>query len=232
MEKDHDLADDLLFRPGVLDALAAAGADAIDLFETLRKVFDNAEDFFPERIDKLLRIFGADAFDHATAEITLDAFASGGRDGAEFLGAEFETVVFVVDPVTFGGKPFAGSDTGKGTDDRDEIAAALGFDLEDGEAGFVAEKRDAFDDACDGLDGLLGGLSGRVGRSGGVRGFARRGIEILASVIDGREVKLRTVESRSGFREASSERGKVRAAGWLGRSGTFGTIAIFFLERS
>jgi hypothetical protein len=63
-------------------------------------------------------------------------------------------VFFVVDPVAFRGEPFAGSDRGERTDDREKIAAAFGFYLEDREAGLVVEKRDALDQAADRFDGF------------------------------------------------------------------------------
>jgi hypothetical protein len=99
-----------------------------------------------------LGIFRADAFDHAAAEITLDAFAGGRRDGAEFLGAQLEAVFLVVDPEAFGGEPFAGGDGGERADDGDEVAAAFGFDPENGEAAFFIEESDAFDQAANRFD--------------------------------------------------------------------------------
>ena len=41
------------------------------------------------------------------AKVTLDTFAGGGWNGAELLGPEFETVLFVMDPEAFGREPFA-----------------------------------------------------------------------------------------------------------------------------
>lgn len=193
MEKDHDFANDFLFSPGVFDAFAAAGPDAVDFFEALREVLDDAEDFLAKLLDELLSVFGSDPFNHAAAEIPLDAFAGGGRNRAEFLGAEFEAVVFVVDPVTLGGEPFAGSDGGEGTDDGNEIAATLGFDLENSKSGFITKERDAFDETSDRFDGLLvrlilAGSSLRVHR--GPRAGLANG-RIWASVIDGGKVKRR-----------------------------------------
>src|SRR5688572_2383003 len=113
MEKNHDLANDFLFGPGVLDALAAARTDSFHFLKATGEVFDDGENLFAEFLDEFLGVFGTDPFDHSAAEVTLDAFAGGRRDGTEFFGAEFETVIFVVHPVSLSGEPFAGSDAGE-----------------------------------------------------------------------------------------------------------------------
>src|SRR5262249_29850441 len=48
VEEDHDLADDLLFRPGFLDAAAPLRADAFDVLQSPRFVFDDVGDLLAE----------------------------------------------------------------------------------------------------------------------------------------------------------------------------------------
>ena len=111
-------------------------------------------------------------------------------------------MVFVVDPITFGSEPFAWRDAREGTDDGDEIPASFGFDLEDGETGFLAEEGDALDKAGNSFDGLLV-RAGRVRsrRTGARSGWVRSWVG--SSVFDGGKVKRSSWERRSGFRRNS-----------------------------
>src|SRR5881394_2863086 len=44
VQKNHDLADDLLFRPRILDPLPALGANAVHILKAGRLRFDHVED--------------------------------------------------------------------------------------------------------------------------------------------------------------------------------------------
>jgi hypothetical protein len=177
MEEDHDGADDLLFGPSVFDLFTAFGADAIDLFEACGSVFNDVEDGVSEAVDQLAGVDGTDAFDHAAAEVFFDAFAGVGRGRGEELGMELESVIPVAHPPPLGIDPFAGGDAGERSDEGDEIAVALDFEFEDGEAGIFVEEGDPFDEAGQALGrcrggGVRAGVHGRLvmeicGRRGG-----------------------------------------------------------------
>src|SRR5881275_745369 len=98
MEKDHDLANDLLLGPGIFDALAAHGADAIDIFEAAGFILDDIENPLAEFVDELLGVSRPNAFDHATAQVFFDAFASGRRGGLEQVRLELESKLAVAHP--------------------------------------------------------------------------------------------------------------------------------------
>src|SRR2546423_5378285 len=110
MEKDHDLANNLLLGPGIFDALPAHGADAIDIFEAAGFILDNIENPLAKFVDELFGVSWANAFDHAAAQIFLDAFASGRRRGLEQVGLELKAELTIADPFALGGQPFAGID--------------------------------------------------------------------------------------------------------------------------
>src|SRR5208337_1376945 len=63
VQKDHDLANDFLLRPGDDNALGSARADAVDLAQALRRSLDDIEDLVGERLNEPLGIDGADATD-------------------------------------------------------------------------------------------------------------------------------------------------------------------------
>ena len=72
VKKDHDLADDFLFGPGVRDPFGSNDADPRHLAKPIGFSLDDVEDLFPERLDHLLRINGPNATDHPGAQIFLD----------------------------------------------------------------------------------------------------------------------------------------------------------------
>jgi hypothetical protein len=72
VQKHHDLANDLLFGPGVGDALGSKSANTRDLSQALGLGLDDVEDLFAESIHKFLGVGGPDASDHAGAEVFLD----------------------------------------------------------------------------------------------------------------------------------------------------------------
>ena len=103
VEEDHDVADDLLSGPGVLDALAALVADALHVLQAGGLVLDDVEDPLPELLDQLLGVNKTDALDHAAAQVFLDALLGGARGAVKHLAPELEAKLTVLDPAAFGG---------------------------------------------------------------------------------------------------------------------------------
>ena len=147
VKEDHDLPDDLLFCPGFLDAFPAFRTDAVQFLQPGGLRLDDVEDFLAKLAHQLLGVHRADPFDHAAAQVFLNALPAGWRTAAEQdrpkLAAEFS----VLNPITFSGHPFAGADRWQRADDRDEVPVPLGFDLEHGIAGVFIEKGDALNQA-------------------------------------------------------------------------------------
>jgi len=75
VEEDHDLANDALFLPCVLDAAPPLGADPRHLLEAGGLVLDNVENLIAKARDQLLRVNGSDPLDHPAREVFLDALA-------------------------------------------------------------------------------------------------------------------------------------------------------------
>ena len=73
MQEHHDLADDLLVRPAGGDLLRPTSSDAADLLQARRRLLDDIEDASAEGLDQAAGVDGADALDHARAEVALDA---------------------------------------------------------------------------------------------------------------------------------------------------------------
>ncbi len=63
----------------VRDAFPALGADALQFFQAFRGGFDDVEHRFPKGPHQFLGEVGADALDHARAQVLLDAFQRTGR---------------------------------------------------------------------------------------------------------------------------------------------------------
>ena len=119
VEEHHDLADDLLLGPGFLDALAALGADAVHVLQPGGLLLDDVENLLAELLHQLLGVYGADALDHAAAQVLLDALPGGGRGAVEHVGAELEAKLPVLDPAALGGHPLPGADRSQGADHGD-----------------------------------------------------------------------------------------------------------------
>ena len=99
VQEDHDLAHDLLLRPGIGDALGAHLTNPRHLAQSLRLGFDDVEDLLTESLDHLPGVDGADAADHAGAEVFLDPIDRGRRRRAHEARLDLLTMGAVVDPV-------------------------------------------------------------------------------------------------------------------------------------
>ena len=147
LEKDHDLADRLLLRPGAHHLGLALGPDSGQLQQPIRIVLDDFEDVRPERADELCGEVGTDAPDHPRAEVLFDAFEGGRRNHPEVLRPELEAVAPVVDPHAVRLDELAGPDRCGGSDHRDRLAPPRGVHPQHAEPGLLVVERDAFDGA-------------------------------------------------------------------------------------
>ena len=124
LKKDHDLADDLLLRPGVRDAFGSNRADARHLAKPIGLGLDDVEDLLPESLDHLLGVDRPDASDHPGAQIFLDpVYRTRGRS-LEKPRLELLAVGAIVDPFARCSDPFAGRDRRRMADDGHQIAVA------------------------------------------------------------------------------------------------------------
>ena len=144
MQEDHDLANDLLVRPGVGYASGAHRTNTGHLTKPIRLGLDDIEHLLPERLHHLLGVDWANPANHSGAEVLLDT-VDGGRGGrAHEARPELLAMGVIVNPVARGSDPFSGSDRGGVADDRDQIAVSTRFDPENAEAILSVVERDTF----------------------------------------------------------------------------------------
>src|ERR1019366_2467828 len=98
VQENHDLADDLLFGPGVCDALGAHQTNASHLAQPVGLSLDDIEDLLAERLDHLLGVDRTDATDHAGAEVFLDAVNRRRGRRAQKARLELLAMGVIVDP--------------------------------------------------------------------------------------------------------------------------------------
>ena len=122
VQEHHDLADGLLLRPGVGDALRTYPADAAHLAQPFRLRLDDVEDLVSKRPDQLAGIDRADAPDHAGPEVFLDALDRRRCRNPQEARLELLAVGTVVDPVPGCRDPLARRHHGGVADDRDQVA--------------------------------------------------------------------------------------------------------------
>ena len=121
VQEHHDLADDLLLRPGVGNSLGSHRADAGHFPQTVRLRLDRVEHLFAERPDELLRVRRADASDHSRAEVFLDPLDRRRRRGFQEPRPELLPVRAVVHPFARRGDPLARRNRCRLADDGHEI---------------------------------------------------------------------------------------------------------------
>src|SRR5450830_44710 len=127
VQKDHDLAHDLLLSPGIGDAFGAHQANASHLAQPLRLGLDDIEYLLAKRIDHLFGVDRPDAADHSGTEIFLDAIDGRRRGCADEARFELLVMGVVIDPFAGYRNPLADRDDGSVTDDCDKIAMATGL---------------------------------------------------------------------------------------------------------
>ena len=109
-EKDHDLPDRLLLRPGRENAGCTDRPDAVDFAKPVRCRLDDIEHFLAEGTHQLLSVDRPNTSDHAGRKIFLDAFRGSWRRCAEKACPELLAVGAVVDPFARCCDPLAGGD--------------------------------------------------------------------------------------------------------------------------
>ena len=130
VQKHHDLADQLLVRPGRGNPVGPLRTDPLDLAQTRRTGLDDVEDVRAEQADHPRGIDRTDASDHAGAEIFFDTFDRRGGGGLQEACTELQPMGPVVYPFPRGGDPFAGRNRRGMAHRGDEIAVAAGLDTE------------------------------------------------------------------------------------------------------
>ena len=158
MEEHHDLADDFLLRPRLLDAPPALGANALDIFQPGGFLLDGVKDALSESGYKLPGINGADALDHAAAQVLLDAFPGRWRRAGKHLRPELEAKLPVPHPAPLRSHPFPGTDRWKRTHNRHLLPVPPGFHPEHGETVFLVEEGNSLDQPGKAVGELLGRL--------------------------------------------------------------------------
>ena len=144
MQKDHDLTDDFLLRPGGDDALGAARADAVDLAQAPRRTLDDIEDLVAERLNEPFGIDRADASDHARGEVFLHALDRGRLRGFQELRPELQPVRAVILPGPARRHPFAGRDRRRMAKDGDQVLLPAHFHAQHAKAVLLVVKGHPF----------------------------------------------------------------------------------------
>ena len=180
VQEDHDLADDLLLRPGRGDAL---GAHAARCQSTSRRrsgsALDDVEHLLAEGLDHLLGVDRADAADHAGGEILLDALDRAWCRGAHEARLELLAMGAVVDPFARRSDPLTGRDRGSVANNGHEVAVAARLYPQHAEAVLGIVEGDPLDDAGDYLAIRLGG-GGEAAILTVITGTSRLGVASLA----------------------------------------------------
>lgn len=145
VQENHNVANDFLFRPRILDALSQLRANAAHILQPGRLRFDHVEDFLAERCHELFGVDRPDALDHAAAQILLDALPSRRRCAVEHLGSELESKISILHPTTFGGHPLTGADRRERSDHRHLIPVPFCLYLQDRKTVLLIEERDSLD---------------------------------------------------------------------------------------
>src|SRR5579862_6981412 len=134
MEKDHDLANNLLFGPRGFDAPPAFRTDAPDFLQPSGTVFDDLKNLLSELLDEFACVSRSNPLDHAAGQVLFDALPGGRSSAPQQVSPKLKSKLPVLDPPPFGRKPFAGIDRRQRSDHCHRLAMASRFDLDDGEA--------------------------------------------------------------------------------------------------
>src|SRR5262249_54223868 len=80
MQEDHDLSDHFLLSPCCNDPLSAFGTNAVEVRQPFGGLLNDVKYLRAKRLDEFVGEVGANAFDHARAEILFNAFEGTGWD--------------------------------------------------------------------------------------------------------------------------------------------------------
>ena len=87
VQEDHDLANDLLRFPGLHHAAVRLGPMPSRSCQALRGLLNDVKHLLAKGLHQFSGKVRANAFDHARAQILLDAFQRTGWDDAELLAS-------------------------------------------------------------------------------------------------------------------------------------------------
>ena len=151
MQKDHDLAHDLLLGPGSDDALGAARADAVDFAQALRRTLDDIENLVAERLNKPFGIDRPDAADHAGGQVLLHTLDRSRLCRFQELRPELQPMRAVILPAPARRHPFAGRDRGRMTKDGYQVLLSAHFHAEHAKTVLLVVKGHPLDKAGENL---------------------------------------------------------------------------------
>jgi len=137
VQKDHDLPDDFLGFPRLDHPLLAFGTNAVEVGQALRRLLNDIKDLCPKGLDQLFRKVRPDTFDHAGAEILLDAFEGARRHNAERLRLKLQAMRPIVHPDALPLNILAWGNRRCCANDGDKVTVPTDFDPEDAEAGLL-----------------------------------------------------------------------------------------------
>jgi hypothetical protein len=146
VQKQHDLADHLLFGPAGDNALGTLWADPADLAQPAGLLGNDLEHRLAERAYKLLGIDGANAANHARAQILLDPLDRGRCRRFQERCPELDAMGTVVDPAPARLDKLTGRDHCCMTDHGDWIALPARLDPQYAETVLRIVKGDAIDE--------------------------------------------------------------------------------------
>src|ERR1051325_4536344 len=109
VQENHDVANDLLLGPGVLDALPAHRTNPFHILEPARFILDNIENLLAKFLNQFFGIDRADAPHHSAAQIFFDPFPGCRRGTLEQVRAELHPELTVPHPLSFGCQPLTRS---------------------------------------------------------------------------------------------------------------------------
>ena len=129
-------------------------------------MLDDVEHRRAEGTNKPAGVNGADAFDHAGAEIALNAGKCVRRGDLDEHRLELPAMLPIGDPAAGGGGVLAWRDTRRVTNQRDQVAFSPDLEAQHAKATVGVVKRDSLDKTGELLErGLCGGRSHVLGES-------------------------------------------------------------------
>ena len=120
-------------------------SDAVELTEAFGRLLDHVEHGLTEGTDQLLGVVGADALDHAAAQVPLDPFQVGRRRDLLERSAELQAVFTVIVPPTLRVDEFVRLVHGGQAHHGDRLVQTLGLNAQDAETAVGIVKCHALD---------------------------------------------------------------------------------------
>ena len=140
VQKDHDIPNDLLFLPGILDQFSAPRPNALDGFQAGRGMLDDVEYLIAKFLHHFLGIDRPNALDHSTGKVFLNTFPVGGWRAHQSIGPELHAMVSIALPRTFGLNPFTRIGGNHFTENRQKSLPPLGLHAQNHKARVFVEE--------------------------------------------------------------------------------------------